>query len=154
LPPYQKKGHGKRLYSYLYNLFLCDPQVHDITVEDPNDAFQDMRDRSDVSMLLENNVLELLSKESLITPSDSTKMSTSKMFLEPKSKITSITLSQIKYLIKTFKLCEKQIVRCMEIVLLSSIKSWDITSYTNFRLYVKKRLYKKNKDVLNQVFFA
>ena len=42
----------------------------------------------------------------------------------------------------------------MEIVLLSSIKSWDITSYTNFRLFVKKRLYKKNKDVLGEMEFG
>ncbi|KAJ3364636.1 histone acetyltransferase 1 [Kappamyces sp. JEL0680] len=45
LPPFQKLGHGKALYNYLYSSFLGHPQVHDITVEDPNDFFQDLRDR-------------------------------------------------------------------------------------------------------------
>ena len=58
LPPFQRQGHGIRLYSFLYNMFLGDKSVVDFTVEDPNDFFQDMRDKHDVSCLLQQGALK------------------------------------------------------------------------------------------------
>lgn len=40
LPPFQRKGHGRKLYEYMYDCFGRDDRVVDITVEDPNDDFQ------------------------------------------------------------------------------------------------------------------
>jgi hypothetical protein len=51
-------GHGRKLYSYMYENFSSNPQVFDITVEDPNDIFQEVRDKCDVSLLLEAGALE------------------------------------------------------------------------------------------------
>ncbi|KAH9272828.1 histone acetyltransferase type B catalytic subunit [Batrachochytrium salamandrivorans] len=49
--------HGRTLYTSLMDRFIRDTRVGDVTVEDPNDGFQDMRDRCDVQRLLENNAL-------------------------------------------------------------------------------------------------
>jgi histone acetyltransferase 1 len=57
LPPYQKQGHGNMLYAQMYSMFVKDEKVIDITVEDPNDAFQDMRDKHDLSVLLKKQCL-------------------------------------------------------------------------------------------------
>ena len=42
----------------MYEMFKHDKQVQDITVEDPNDFFQDMRDHVDCRNLLEGNYLK------------------------------------------------------------------------------------------------
>jgi hypothetical protein len=36
----------------MYQIFSTNSQVHDITVEDPNDIFQEVRDRFDMPFLL------------------------------------------------------------------------------------------------------
>ncbi|RKO88620.1 acyl-CoA N-acyltransferase, partial [Blyttiomyces helicus] len=51
LPPFQKKGHGARMYKHLYETFRRDPQILEMTVEDPNDEFQLLRDRADLHQL-------------------------------------------------------------------------------------------------------
>lgn len=81
LPPYQGQGHGKTLYKYLYEIFSRNPSVVDITVEDPNDSFQDMRDKQDVQMLLEHDALKN------VTPK-------------------SFTRNDLKELMQKFHLCE------------------------------------------------
>lgn len=53
LPPYQRQGHGRRLYDLIYNQCLARPDVRQVTVEDPNDEFQTLRDLADVARLRE-----------------------------------------------------------------------------------------------------
>jgi hypothetical protein len=38
-------------------MFIADDNVIDITVEDPNDSFQDLRDKHDVSYLISKSAL-------------------------------------------------------------------------------------------------
>jgi histone acetyltransferase 1 len=57
LPPFQKKGHGSRLYEFLFSTFRLNDDVYDVTVEDPNDYFQDLRDKCDARMLWRENAL-------------------------------------------------------------------------------------------------
>jgi hypothetical protein len=47
-------------------MFLSDEKVPDITVEDPNDSFQDMRDRHDVSFLLDCGYLASFSMDKAV----------------------------------------------------------------------------------------
>ncbi len=61
LPPYQGQGHGGKLYRFVYQTLLDRKDVAEITVEDPNDDFQDMRDLCDVRLLLESKVFHGLS---------------------------------------------------------------------------------------------
>lgn len=51
LPPYQHRGHGSAFYNALMDCFLSDPSVHEVTVEDPNEAFDDLRDYCDLARL-------------------------------------------------------------------------------------------------------
>ncbi|KAI4524036.1 acyl-CoA N-acyltransferase, partial [Schizophyllum commune Loenen D] len=54
LPPYQRHAHGSELYSAIYNYVLSQPQIAELTVEDPAEAFEDLRDVNDLRMLLGN----------------------------------------------------------------------------------------------------
>ncbi|KAL2271796.1 hypothetical protein VTJ83DRAFT_1167 [Remersonia thermophila] len=51
LPIFQGRGLGPRLYSHIYQDYLHHPQTVEITVEDPNEAFDDMRDVADLHFL-------------------------------------------------------------------------------------------------------
>ncbi|SCU78718.1 LADA_0A07096g1_1 [Lachancea dasiensis] len=46
-PPYQGKGHGSLLYNAIFDIWLGSPSVREITVEDPNESFDILRDRND-----------------------------------------------------------------------------------------------------------
>ena len=72
VPPYQHQGHGCQsfpfscatnfflalrpviaaLYNAIYQYVLKQPSVVELTVEDPAEAFEDLRDRNDLAMLL------------------------------------------------------------------------------------------------------
>lgn len=58
LPPYQHLGHGSRLYSCLFKHMLGRDGVAELTVEDPAEAFEDLRDRNDLRFLVEQGVPE------------------------------------------------------------------------------------------------
>ncbi len=47
-----------QLYSTVYATLLADKKVSQITVEDPNESFDDLRDRCDLTMLLKDKVLQ------------------------------------------------------------------------------------------------
>ncbi|XP_064471930.1 histone acetyltransferase type B catalytic subunit-like isoform X1 [Ornithodoros turicata] len=44
LPPFQKHGLGAELLQTIYNYYLKEPSVVDVTVEDPSEAFTRLRD--------------------------------------------------------------------------------------------------------------
>ena len=72
LPPYQRQGHGctclpspekavptqpsnqfpAALYNAIYQRVVSQDHVSELTVEDPAEAFEDLRDRNDLKMLL------------------------------------------------------------------------------------------------------
>lgn len=53
LPSFQHKGNGHRLYKPIYKTLLDDPTTFEITVEDPNEAFDALRDMADMAFLRE-----------------------------------------------------------------------------------------------------
>ncbi|KAL9003811.1 MAG: hypothetical protein Q9188_003331 [Gyalolechia gomerana] len=54
LPSHQSHSHGTHLYNTLVRTFLSSPQISEITVEDPNEAFDDLRDYCDYARLTAN----------------------------------------------------------------------------------------------------
>ncbi|KAH8834077.1 histone acetyltransferase type B catalytic subunit [Flagelloscypha sp. PMI_526] len=46
------KGHGAGLYTAIHQYVLSQPNFGELTVEDPAEAFEDLRDRVDLKMLL------------------------------------------------------------------------------------------------------
>ena len=53
LPPYHKQSHGTRLYKQVYSQALSEDAVSELTIEDPNEAFDRLRDSSDLKTLLQ-----------------------------------------------------------------------------------------------------
>ncbi|KAI0166377.1 histone acetyltransferase type B catalytic subunit [Xylariaceae sp. FL1272] len=51
LPPFQGKGVGALLYSTIFDLYTADPSTKEITVEDPNEDFDLLRDLCDLKYL-------------------------------------------------------------------------------------------------------
>ncbi|CAO3626038.1 unnamed protein product [Cunninghamella blakesleeana] len=125
LPPYQNQGHGLQLYKIIYELFSKRSDVCEITVEDPNEGFQDLRDKCDLRYLQEHNAFN-----NLYLP------------------IPQITIQNLQ---KQFKLTNRQIQGCIEMYLLSKLNKLDKEAYKAYRLQVKQRLYKFNYDALQEL---
>jgi histone acetyltransferase 1 len=52
LPPYQAQGHGAELYNETMKLALNRESVTELTIEDPSEAFDKLRDTNDLKRLL------------------------------------------------------------------------------------------------------
>ncbi|KAF9983168.1 histone acetyltransferase 1 [Modicella reniformis] len=122
LPPYQQQGHGSRLYQLLYNDFCSRKDVLEMTVEDPNDEFSDLRDKNDVRHLTVQGV-----------------------FKDIRAPITNETILKVA---KEHKLTKRQASRCFEMALLRNLDKRNKAQYKAFRLQVKQRLYKHNAEAL------
>ncbi|OZJ06771.1 hypothetical protein BZG36_00385 [Bifiguratus adelaidae] len=97
LPPFQNKGHG---------------------IEDPNEAFGDLRDKNDMRLLLEEGAFEGL-----------------------KSPVNNEVLTQLRI---KYKMPKRQMQRCVELYLLKNVNKTKQAEYKAFRLFVKARLYRFN----------
>ncbi|KAI5454777.1 histone acetyltransferase 1 [Naganishia albida] len=130
LPPFQGKGHGSQLYNALWNHISTRPEVSELTIEDPSEHFEDLRDRNDLTRLrkLLGQSKEILSG----APVDKTWMEK--------------TRKELKY-------AKRQFLRIIEIMLLEQLKyrKNDPNAYKALRLQVKERLYRFNYEILSQV---
>lgn len=144
--------------------FLPDPTVTEITVEDPNEAFDDLRDYCDYKRLEENGTLAQISLNADID----SKLAAKRIGVRvPTSKLLDVPLLQ--RLRKKNKIAPRQFDRLVEMHLLSKIKQHarqagtsrltrrgnatdaDDRAFYYWRLLVKQRIYRKNKDVLVQL---
>ncbi|RPB02184.1 acyl-CoA N-acyltransferase [Choiromyces venosus 120613-1] len=128
LPPFQHQGHGKNLYSTLITHFLSTPTIQEITVEDPSEAFQNLRDLQDLERL---------------TPAFTNANLTPQSFTNKSFPAEDIRTQA--------KLPVRQFARACEMFMLRGIEKGDDKSMKVFRLLVKARIYKQNKDVLAQL---
>ncbi|CDH48914.1 histone acetyltransferase type b catalyticsubunit [Lichtheimia corymbifera JMRC:FSU:9682] len=125
LPPFQKQGHGSELYKTLYQILMTRSEIKEITVEDPNEEFSDMRDKNDFRHLLNDKAFDGL-----------------------KAPVPKKTIKDLR---KKYKLTERQIQRCIEMYLLSKVNKLNREDYKAFRLQVKQRLYLFNLDALQDM---
>jgi len=156
LPPFQGKGNGGRLYSTIFKQYLDSPQTTEITVEDPNEAFDDVRDLTDRAFLLgipEFRDLEL--NTAVVIP---------KSGPAPKNIVDATSLETLR--IKA-KIAPRQFHRLVEMQLMSRLpaavqprievkKAVTTTNaedheYKLWKLLVKQRLYRRNKETLGQL---
>lgn len=161
LPPWQGHSHGAHLYNTMTSSFLSDPTVFEITVEDPNEAFDKLRDINDLVRLnadptfsairLPDTIDPQLLRSSMPVPLD--------VLLPPQS-----TLDALRH---KYKLAPRQFARLLEMHLLSTIpllnrsaariirKAKSATKedrhYYFWQLVVKDRVFKKNRDELLQI---
>ncbi|KNE65907.1 hypothetical protein AMAG_09872 [Allomyces macrogynus ATCC 38327] len=56
LPPFQRQGHAARIYAHLHRTAMADAQIGELAVEDPSEAFDVLRDVSDLRLFLHGPV--------------------------------------------------------------------------------------------------
>ena len=115
LPPFQRQGLGSVMLNTIYDWFKVQPEVRDITVEDPSTNFVCLRDYVDSKNCMS---LPSFQKESLL-----------KGWTEDMSKEAQTKL----------KLNKKQTRRVYEILKLKAVRKQE-ELYHNYRLEVKNRL--------------
>ncbi len=170
LPQIQKLGLGAQFYSSITSSLRADPAVFEITVEDPNEPFDDLRDLNDLAYLSTIPEFRELSINSDVKIVKSGRV--------PYSHI--VDTAKAEEIRKAAKLAPGQFTKVLELYLLSTISPavrWDpkvqldYTSaskpiksqgerkaeanekkkYRLWLLMVKQRLYKHNRDVLIQL---
>jgi histone acetyltransferase 1 len=138
------------LYGALVRDFLADPIIKEITVEDPNEAFDDLRDYSDLKQLRENDTFERIKINTSVSIPRSGKLPTSEI-------IDKALLRQQRL---RNKIAPRQFDRLVEMHLLSLIPVENRVSssgaggwkeYDLWRLLTKQRLYKFNRQSLAQL---
>ena len=161
LPPFHRSGHGHQLYDTMYTHLTRPPNVKEFTVEDPNEAFDDLRDFSDLLHLRAHVPAFAALRINTDIPASN---------LEPTTNIPTdliVPLSTREKISRQTKLDQRQFDRLVEMHTLSFIPALHrsrsrITrqekasnahdrAYFFWRLYAKQRLYLFNQDKLAQV---
>lgn len=161
LPPYQKSGHGQELYNHMYMHLTAPTNVREFTVEDPNEAFDDLRDVCDL-VALRAHVPEFAALRI------NAEMTTQQLQSDPSIPTATIIPEAVREGVrKQTKIMPRQFDRLVEMHTLSLIPPANrsrnrITrklkatnehdkAYYLWRLYVKARLFVFNRDQLIQV---
>jgi histone acetyltransferase 1 len=161
LPSFQGGGHGQELYNAMYTTLTAPSNVCEFTVEDPNEAFDDLRDLCDLRHLRANNAAFVNLKINVEVPADR---------LQPSSPIPVDLIVSGKVTEKIrcqSKIDPRQFGRLVEMQTLSRIPPANrsrnrITkkerstneldkAYYFWRLYAKQRIYIHNRDPLMQL---
>lgn len=158
LPCFQGKGHGAKLYQTIFAHYHKHPQTQEFTVEDPNEAFDDLRDVCDMQFL-RNNVPAF--KDLRID----TSVAIPKSGPLPKFIVGGEKLEDIR---RETKIAHRQFYRLLELHLMSQLPESvrpamiipdDIASPSAadkhqerlWQLLAKERLYRHNKEQLSQL---
>lgn len=127
LPNHQTHGHGGRLYDAITDMCLNELQILEVTVEDPSEAFDDLRDRRDlVRIIRDNDVAQTLSK-------------------------LPVSSDWFNSTQRRLKIAPKQFARLVEMLALQTLEKRDLKQCKLYKYLVKSRLYKKNRDVLAEL---
>ncbi|ORZ35470.1 acyl-CoA N-acyltransferase [Catenaria anguillulae PL171] len=171
LPPYQRKGHARRLYEYVLETCVRNAEVRQLTIEDPSEAMDVVRDLGDLHYLVRNNhggVWALAAaglateeddeeadpKTSASTPSrPGSSMSSSsspatpgKVGRDPRVLCShAAKVAALAQLTTKWKLHSRQAERLYEMLVLREMRA---RSNEGYRLMVKARIFRQNKDAL------
>ncbi|KAJ5324937.1 hypothetical protein N7476_003537 [Penicillium atrosanguineum] len=168
LPSHHRSGHGTHLYTTIHASCIADPTIVELTVEDPNESFDALRDTADYCLLRP----EFLKHNVGLNPDPLGAYSQKK---RPRSVPTGALIpTKLLMDIRTsFKIEATQFAHVLEMYLLGTIpKSHRIAGGTNlarllikkykaehendrryywWRMLTKQRLYKKHKELLNEL---
>lgn len=157
LPPFQGTGNGARLYNTIFEHYLKHAQTHEFTVEDPNEAFDDLRDVCDLAYLRTVPEFKELRINTDITLPKSGPVP---QLIAGGDKLEAIRLKA--------KIAPRQFHRVLELQLMSQLPESvrpsmsiddDVPAPTKadkhqeklWQMIVKQRLYRHNRDVLSQI---
>ncbi|EJU05781.1 acyl-CoA N-acyltransferase [Dacryopinax primogenitus] len=136
LPPFQEKHHGFELYNTIYKLVRGSILTTELTVEDPSEGFEDMRDRCDLATLRAN---------AEFMEGWQPKGGGEKGWRSP------INRAWEKKWMSDLKLAKRQFQRLTEMLILDHLQPGDEEAERAFRLQVKERLYRFNYEILMQM---
>lgn len=158
LPSSQGGGHGSKLYNSIYQHYLKHSPTVEITIEDPNESFDDLRDYNDLTYL---RTLPEFTTLALDTSFKVKRLVSTASFFDP---------APIKDLREKTKIVPRQFARLVEMQLLSKIplsirqsllhvakkgtaaeQKLQEHEYYLWRLLAKDRLYRHNKQALMQL---
>lgn len=157
LPPFQGKGHGAKLYKSIFAHYHKHPQTQEFTIEDPNEAFDDLRDICDMEFLEAMPEFHNLRLDtSVVLP---------KAGPTPQLIVGGDKLEEIR---RKAKIASRQFYRAVEMHLMALLPESvrptmdldkEVPSPTKadqhqerlWQLVAKQRLYRHNKDALSQM---
>ena len=161
LPSFQGGGHGQELYNTMYLTLTAPHNVREFTVEDPNEAFDDLRDLCDMRHLRANNTAFASLKVNTDIPSDKLKSSSHiPVDLIVSGQVTEEIRKQSKIDSRQFgRLVEMQTLSCIptnnrsrnRITKKERSTNEHDKAYFFWRLYAKQRIYLFNRDPLMQL---
>lgn len=160
LPPFQGKGSGARLYNTIFKYYRANPQTHEFTIENPNEAFDDLRDTCDLAFLRTMPKFSELRLDTSVTIPKTGPL--------PPLIIGAENLEKIRL---QAKIAPRQFYRVLEMHLMSQLPPSvrptmslddDVPSPTAadkhkeklWQLVVKQRLYRHNREALSQIDLA
>lgn len=177
LPPFQGKGLGTFLYDTIFTVSHSSSSTREITVEDPNEDFDLLRDLCDLKYLREHvpefDFLEINSNVELPAKGGVLKFNTRvawrgkhREVVETKDGI--VDLKKLEGIRVQSKIAPRQFSRLVEMHLMSKLpesvrpqsdpdikkpaaSKADKHTHTLWRLLVKQRVYRRNVDVLGQL---
>ncbi len=143
LPPFQKKGIGRKMLRTVYDMACSRGDVAEVTVEDPAPGFQAMRDGVDVEWILQNSEFISSIGPSIMTPA---------LFSADIS-----VVSLVRYLKLTKVQVEFAIEALQYIAVVSSLDKQsaaadtksdvDIPDLKRWRLDIKRKILKKHPEL-------
>lgn len=167
LPLYQGKHVGGGFYDALFKVCYADPLVTEVLVEDPSEAFDDMRDRVDLQRLVRNGTAQDIIDTFLRSkPVQNVILDVPATDKLPDNS-QQISLQWITQTRQKNKMSTRQFDRCLEMILLhyfdsqtkalkgkgkGSVKEVNLAdAQKRYRLLVKRRLYLRNRDALDDL---
>lgn len=168
LPPHQGSGHGTHLYTTIHTACAADPTIVELTVEDPNEAFDALRDTADYHIL--HPEFEKQKVDINPDPNGAYSKKNRPRRVPTSAIIPTKTLNDMRL---TFKIAPTQFAHILEMYLLGQIpvknrhagganmarllikkSNADDPSerkYYWWRMLVKQRLFKRSRDMLVQL---
>ncbi|TFK27427.1 histone acetyltransferase type B catalytic subunit [Coprinopsis marcescibilis] len=159
LSPYQRGGHGSELYRAVYNYVLSQPNIAELTVEDPAEAFEDLRDKNDLIMLLSHE--QFMQEAFGDAPSygggrvggvGKGKRSGAGTASTQRGKMgPPVDKPWAEKWRKDLKIAGRQFQRLVEMLILYKMDIADPKAMRAYRIQVKERLYRFNFEILAQL---
>lgn len=168
LPSHHRAGHGTHLYTTIHASCIADPTITELTVEDPNESFDALRDTADFCLLQPQFV-----KRKVDLNPDPNGAYSRKQRLNTVPTAELIPTDVLRDIQKSFKIEATQFAHILEMYLLSLIPSSHRLAgganlarllikkaraddpndrrYYWWRMLTKQRLYKKHKELLQEL---
>ncbi|TNV83269.1 hypothetical protein FGO68_gene11080 [Halteria grandinella] len=156
LPTCQRLGIGSTLLELMYNFYLNDKRCTEITVEDPSDDFQQMKDALDIKLIWGAGYFKTVRKlisQTKKRVAGGKKSAPGAIINKDNFDLLVLDNDEIQDIQDDLKLKKQNIHRCFELVVLSLLDQTDSVAHQKFAQEVKKKFYyQMNKNLLQPYF--